>query len=91
MLVSIGKWSSYLPFYVLDYGIHPIIGYPELKKMKLSVNCVLDSLVSDGGDRVLCNVVKMGNPDMSKERKGDKKAKRHSWAHVTLTRDVSGV
>lgn len=59
VLVSIKKWSALLPFYVLENESHPIIRYVDLKKRRLSVNCVLDSLVKSDGDKVICNMMKM--------------------------------
>lgn len=92
VLINIGKCSSVLPCYILNYGTHLIIGYSGLKKMRLFVNCVLDSLVGDNDGRVLCNMVKMGKKDTPKKKNEVKELDMHtSWAHITLTKDVSGV
>lgn len=94
VLVNIGKCSSVLSFYVLEYGTHPIIEYPGLKKLRLSVNYVLESLVGEDGDRVLCNVAKMGNKVLFKEknvRQEKQNDEKSVWAHITLSRDVVGV
>lgn len=57
----------------MDYGLHPMVEYPGLKDVWLSINCVMHSPVWEDGDRVMCNVVGVGsNPGKRKERKLDK-------------------
>lgn len=79
------------PFYVLEYGTHRIIGYSRLKKLRLFVNYVLDSLVRDDEDRVLCNVVKIGNKEVTKKKEEKEKTLHSILARISLIRDVSGV
>lgn len=72
-MVEIGKWKEVLPFNVFDYGTHPIVGYLELKALRLLINCVVDSLMGEDGDRVLYNVVRMSRKSKEKEKnKGTK-------------------
>lgn len=72
VLRAIEKGKKVLPYYVLDYGTHPIIRYPGLKSQRLLVNCVLDTLVGEYGDRVWCNVVRKGDKAGKKEKKEKK-------------------
>lgn len=67
-MVNIDKWSLVLPFYVLEYGTDPINGYLGLNKMRLPLNCVLDSLVGDDRYRVLSNMIKMSSKVFFKEK-----------------------
>lgn len=68
VLVAIEKWKAILPFYVLDHGTHLIIRYPSLKTLKLSANCVLDCLVGEDVDRILCKVVKVAKNHVDREK-----------------------
>lgn len=77
VLVNLRKWSATLSFYVFEYGTHPNIGYSGLQKLKLSVDCALDSLVGEDGVNVLCNMVQMGDNIWPKDKYMDKKRKTH--------------
>lgn len=62
---QMGEWCQDLYFRVVMEKVQPILGYPSLKKLQLTIGCEQDFLISRDGRKVLCHAMVV--PNVKKE------------------------
>lgn len=79
----LGKWMGMLQFHVTSEKVQPILGYPRLKKLGMTVDCQEDCLHNKNGKRIVYHAVGVKGQDQ-------RMADRSAFVKVTHTKDAKG-